>query len=478
MICYIKNNYESDEIIVIRAEDVRTMNFNGEMLVQLIRIYDYYDESFWVNADGVVHARSLTCKITSPLEKGLYALRCIKEKESSTIIMGNDFSENVDSLMNLGVFSVGIEGKREQYLSVVEYIQGHREEQLSAIKTKNQPKGEDIFDVYVFLKNIKVKTNLYYGGIELMPFSEFVCLSEISIINEKMNEIGIQLNFDKHMKSEVRPTAIACVRNIQSGNGIEAEKLAINKAEILNYLYSFLTRGNGEIIAAVSLNKTNATSHIQISDAHYTGDLLLLGDQGFYIRHLYEGLCADNERALMYLKLFNEAMRENKRMPRFLKLWMTLVTIAEGKGYVGKEKRDWNGNIKGIIKLNDKNLVFELFRECFAKEDPNQNRFTVDYINSAEDFMRVCYARRCCYAHHGTCIIGNSAVCKNDEDHILCRMNSRADYDYELFDDHILFRLESVVNEIISRELRLSIGETKKNKLLLEAYLFDLCTGD
>ena len=476
MSCYLKLNYSSNEIIDIQADNVSSTQYRGDMQVLLIRIYDYYDESFWVSAQGSVENGLLTCNITSPLERGLYALSCIREKETGAFIYGNEDADNTDRWYASGVFSVDMGGTEERYRSVVEYIQKYREDMLSVIKVEDQPVGTDIFDVFVFIKNIKVKTVLQYGDIELIPYREFVCLSEVSLIDSYMQELGIQLNFDRYMNSNVRPTAIARVSNIQSGDGLKAEKYAIRKTEYLCYLYSFLTHGNGEIFAVVSLNKSNQTSRMEIINPHYTGDLLLLGDQGFYIRHLYENLNADNPKALMYLKLFSEAMRDMERLSRYYRLWMTLVTIAEGKSYNTKVKYNWDGSISEQKDKDpfsyDKLAVFELLRDTFSSEDKEQRRFRVASITNVEDFILVCYQRRCCYAHHGECNINNDTICKTKDIHKLCKSHTKKDLNYSsVFDDPVLMCLESIVNEIISRELLLCMGKSKKEQVLIEEYL-------
>ena len=205
-------------------------------------------------------------------------------------------------------------------------------------------------------------------------------------------------------------------------------------------------------------------------DTRYKGNLLLLAEQGFNIKHFYKHISTSNSYLHVYLKLLNEAMNETNPMLQYYRFWNIAEGIASKKQYHSRKMKKWDGSSvigKGkdvLIGETALNNVFELYRENFGSISDKDFAAGLEKISKPKEFLSVCYQRRNCCAHLGTCFSADGKICdKNDKVKKLCKESFIVNKEEALgFQDKILRKLQDTVFRIVLNELITESGEVKK----------------
>lgn len=313
-------------------------------MVHLLRVYDWYDQIEPFVAECTLGDGVLALSLYE-LDSGLYFLKSVTSEACETP------SETIIEFMNEDIcfdycFTVGttkefsVEELRRVYRGIFE----RREEEFG--KPKGDLKGNEVFDSYTFVKNINPVGKLQYGDIEIIPFNEYRTLSEAKMIDEFFKSKGEEFDYSSSLKGEYG--AVIYVKNIYVKNDyLEAADFSLKRARVLVYLYSLYNRDNAQIIASVLKKLSTGLYWISINSKKdiYQGNLLRLGDWGSCIREQYQFLVNNDSNINVFLKLFNEAVRERDRMAAYYKYWTLLEVFAECEGVSGCEIRDWNDNV-------------------------------------------------------------------------------------------------------------------------------------
>jgi len=470
-----KQHYLCGDKLLFHYKTAQSDNTNSEVLIQVIHIYDYYDEIITINTTGKVISNESSAIMEYNFDKGLYAIKSVFV--NGEYIFGNDDFD----LTCFDYFTVELDTEKTDYESVYNEIIQCRENEFRQIKVIDSKEGNSLFDVYVFVKNIKIKNRLQYGDIDVIPFISIQNESEQKVINTFFESKELYLNLDNLISSDSRPTAVFCFKNVYANNNDQLMDFAISKTQLLIDSFTLLTKANAEIFAVASLNIIECSSCVNVLNPIYTGDWLLLADQSFTVRHYYEKLSEDSSFAF-FLKLLNEAEKETNRMYKYYKLWTILEAMASAKNYSDHEMRKWNGEI--VTKRNGDNCligeealnnVFELFRNHFSDKEET-DLFTVSTVDKAKSFLSICYQRRCCCVHHGSCFMNNPNICLSDKEYMCrCKENNYTDTLFQSkYDDSILIKLESFVYDIFRKELALKFGSCKKSTDNVESILMSL----
>lgn len=434
------------------------------------RVYDWFDSLIEIPGEIVVENNEARFNVENELEKGLYIFLGVYTVEGKAIV-GN----RKDNLNFLEAFTV--EGNiKKTPTELYNLVVNIREQSFNRAKGEHSEQRTSKYHVYIFAKFIKLGTRAQYDDIEIYPFDYLKMESEVNYINrffDTYKDVSINVKGDRFESSV--PAAVFCIRNIYAESYEKAEKYALAKADILNNIFTALLRSHGTFFATVVLNENEKMSKISMLDSRYKGNLLLLAEQGFNIRHYYKVIANKNSYIRVYLKLLNEAMKEHDRMLSYYRYWNILEGISSKKDFVNKEMRTWEGTIvknkKGeICKIGDNalNNVFELFRVNFSSVSSTDFVNDLEKITRPKEFISVCYQRRNCCAHHGDCNMTDKKRCSLNKDMVRCKNNNIIHEDEPLgFQDKILRKLQDSTFQIILNEIHSQCGTVDKETKII-----------
>ena len=438
--------------------------------LKIARVYDWYDQAFWIDGQGVIQNYVLEYKFTKNLERGLYILLCVRYGEE--IVIGN---EN-DNTHILGAFIVKGDSSKNP-LDAYKFIRETRELKFNEPKGNYKIQGNTPFNVFVFAKNLYAQTTAQYCDVEIYPFDYLTMESEVNYINRFFKCFpGINIDVKKDKFDKSIPAAVFCIRNIYASSYEEAEEYALKRVEMLNSVYTVLLRSHGTFFATIVFNPTEQLSRINVLDTRYKGNLLLLAEQGFNIRHFYKHISTTKSYMQVYLKLLNEAINENNRMLQYYRYWNIVEGIASKKKYHLQTMKKWDGSIvkhKGrelLIENKALDIVFELYRENFGSISDADFVKEIEEISKSKEFLSVCYQRRNCCVHQGACYSTDSKVCdSSDRVKNLCKTSFIICKNEPLgHQDKILRKLQDTVCQIVLNELKRESGTVRQETDLVD----------
>ena len=161
-------------------------------------------------------------------------------------------------------------------------------------------------------------------------------------------------------------------------------------------------------------------------------------------------------------------MNEEDKIIKYYRLWIVLEGIASIKNYEKEEMKKWNGDVVknkngDTVYVGDKSLdiVFELIRRSSLY---SEDFFKVESITTPKEFLSVCYQRRCCAAHHGSCVCEDLQKCnltkkemKRCSENMIVHGNPK-----DVFSDKILWNLQLLTFSIVKNEMEQTYGKVIK----------------
>ena len=441
--------------------------------LKMAKVYDWFDQAFWVDGLGDFSNGMLNYSISNSFEKGLYIVLCVSLKDE--VILGR---ENDNSRI-IGAFCVG-GGLDKNPIELYKFIVETRDRKFNEPEGNYQAQGTESYNVFVFAKNIYAQTVAQYCDVEIYPYDYLTMESETNYINRFFKHFpGIDIIVHKEKFEREIPAAVFCVNNIYASSYDEAQEYALRQVEMLNSIYTILLRSHGEFFAALVFNTKEKRTRISMLDTRYKGNLLLLAEQGFNIKHFYKHISTSNSYLHVYLKLLNEAMNETNPMLQYYRFWNIAEGIASKKQYHSRKMKKWDGSSvigKGkdvLIGETALNNVFELYRENFGSISDKDFAAGLEKISKPKEFLSVCYQRRNCCAHLGTCFSADGKICdKNDKVKKLCKESFIVNKEEALgFQDKILRKLQDTVFRIVLNELITESGEVKKETDLVDCLI-------
>lgn len=477
MICinisFKKNNFIPLEKIIGQFEFNRKLD-NSKLKFILVHVYDWFDETIILDGSGTYENGIINFKMNNGLEKGLYTLLCIKDAKDNVLI-----GRENDNLHPIAAFTV-LATKEKDAMKLYYDIYKMREDRFNRPKYRINNKNAIPFDVYVFCKNLKNSVIAQYDDVEIYPFGYLNLNSEVDYMNSFYKEMTNYQMTVRHEKFETSvPSAVFKVSNIMALDYEEAEKYAIEKIDILNNIFTTLLWSHGTYFSVVTFNKKDHMTKINMLETRYKGNLFLLAEQGFNIRHYYKYLNKENSYLIVYMKLLNEARNEENRMLQYYRYWNVLEGISSLKNYENNTMKKWDGTIVynkqgNKLKIGNEalNNVYELIRENFR--DVREDIFTsnLDNINSVKEFLGVCYQRRNCCAHRGECYCKDEKICLESKKSMKLCNNSNIIHNEDpiQFRDRILRKLEEISFRVVLNELNREAGNVIKEK----NYIYEL----
>lgn len=461
---------ESDDSYVFEASVVHE-DYRGSCLLELIRVYDWYDTRLMINMNCNIVNGILHVDLDNKLEKGLYLL-CSISINDTTVILGKREKEGFSVITSFYTgrdFRVSQQVLHDSYFKVIE----HREEVF--IENKGDlENGNTLFDCYAFVKNMKTDSIIQYGDIEVIPFDEYKALSESQMMDSFFTRRGIPFDYSSEIKCGFG--SVIYMRNVLSDDkGDYAKKLIHKKAGIITNLFSLSNHDNCQIISTVIHNLSTGIYYINIDDPHYQGNLLRLCNQGFAIREEYRYLLENETNLNVFVKLFNEAEVEKDVQATYFRFWTLLEVMAEAHDIKDEDMTRWDGTV--VISKNGHNkrietsldAVFELVRINYSEKN-TKDFIKMASITDVREFLSVCYQRRCCYAHRGSCSSGNENMCDSNIREMSRCKASLAEKKGRI-NDPVLTRLEQLVRELIYKEIDQHIDIKRKDTEYLEGLL-------
>ena len=467
----IKNNFVSMEKICGKITESTSIE-NGIYEFVLARVYDWYDEVLRIKGECINKGDYVEFKINNGLEKGLYEILAIKNEKD--ILVYGDEKKNVHPI---GAFTIN-SSKSINAIDVCKQIHVNRERMFNRPKHLcNNGKGK-IFDVYIFCKNIKIGVLAHYDDIEVFPYEYLKITNEIEYINSFFKEKAfIDLVRPEEKYTKEIPSAVFHVSNIVALNYDDAKEYALQKADILNNIFTVLLRSHGTYFAVIILNKTERISQISLLNENYKGNLLLLAENGFNIRQYYNYLNKNNSYLIVYMKLLNDAINEKSRLLKYYRYWNILEGIALLKNFKKKKMKNWNGDLvfnnknkEILIGEEAVNNVFELLRINFSSNDEKYFINNLENIKNVKEFLQICYQRRNCCAHRGECYSQDKEICDNQRKIMnLCQKNNIIHKEEpSQFQDRILRKLQDVVVDVILKEIIRGVGTIEKEDNIIK----------
>ncbi len=469
----IEVNVLANNSIKIEATDVNYEDYEGSCKVNVIHVYDWYDIAEELTANCIIRNGKIVACAKLLEEKGFFLFSSLSF-DNEVYILGHKNGEKVSILT---AFLLGYnQCKTELELhNIYRNIIINREYVFSASKGDIET-GNEVFDFYVFVKNLNISNRVQYGDIEVIPFNEYRALSETNMIDAFFSDENGKFDFSATLQGGFG--AVIHMKNIHvASSAADAEAIAWKKAQILINLFSLTNRDNSEAIAMVAYNHRTGLYWIRVREPSYQGNLLRLADQGYSIRTKYKYLSSTETKMNAFIKLFNEAVNESERLSSYFKYWMLLGVMAESSGISGSDMKCWDGKTvtskkdgKNVIISQELDMVFELVRR-HNSDDKNENQFKIYSVTRAKDFLSICYQRRCCYAHKGGCEHLSGVGCNaSKRPELLCKNNMVTVK--SKYDDRILDTLESIVRSIIFKELE-KVAPTKMDDSFVESLIFE-----
>lgn len=463
--CYLPIEQIKGSIEISGYPDVETI----EISIQMCRIYDWYDVLINKKVSATIYDNVLSFVLPNGFENGLYAI--IAVSIDNHVVYGN-----INDNENCGT-AFFITEKNIDALSLYKKILKERELCISKAKFRTEDKEASSYDVLLFIKNLDISNNAYYDTIQVYPYDSLKTTSEVEYINDFIKN-NTNINVAVNPKSFERsiPSAVFVISNIMAYNYEEAEKYAINEAEKLNSIFTVLLHSHGTIFATLTNGKKERKYKTTILDIRYKGNLLHLAEDGFNVRHYFRYISKSDSYITVYLKLLRDAQNENERMLKYYRYWNILEGIAMRKGYCNNPLVDWQGNIirnnKGICKIGEQalNNVFELVRQNFSNIDSAVFVQELPNISKPKEFLSVCYQRRNCCAHWGSCNNKDASICcVNKKQMKKCKESNIVDSSKpEGFSDAILRKLQDITFQIVLEELQVKAGKSLKSTSLIE----------
>ena len=299
----------------------------------------------------------------------------------------------------------------------------HMSENAGLTKTRE-------FTALAFTKECLITQAMRVGEYEILPFTGLGYRDELELIQKFFQKVGHPSLPPEH-ESEIeqraqhgQPTAIVHIPALKARTDEEALAIVEQEANLLLLVLS-LQRGSGGSVFAVFVkdSETGQTKY-RLFFPRYRGNLLgggISGEDPAAISARYETL-RRSESKQIYLSLFREALREVDSEFQYFRYWNILEVIARGKNYIGRQKRDWKGN----MVLSPKNkpsktegaeaLVFELLRETFVPRGLTEDCFARDWDQGLlSQQVPIWYRRRNCIVHGGSCLCRGTDLSKVSE---------------------------------------------------------------
>ena len=159
--------------------------------LKMAKVYDWFDQAFWVDGLGDFSNGMLNYSISNPFEKGLYIVLCVSLKDE--VILGR---ENGNSCI-IGAFCVG-GGLDKNPIELYKFIVETRYRKFNEPKGNYQVQGTEPYNVFVFAKNIYAQTVAQYCDVEIYPYDYLTMESETNYINRFFKHFpGIDINVHK-----------------------------------------------------------------------------------------------------------------------------------------------------------------------------------------------------------------------------------------------------------------------------------------
>lgn len=467
-----KESYELNEKIIGKINvGIEIKEGDYSLIITLTRVYDWYDEKINSIGKGNVKNGILNYEINNDLEKGLYTLVKIEDC-NKTFSIGKETNENV-------IDAFKIMGNNLNSVDLYKKIYSNRENNFNKIKYSCENENADLYNVFIFSKNILVSTIAQYEDIQIFPYDYLKYTSEVNYVNSFLKKyVVVDLKFKEEIFNSSTPCCVYLITNIKADNYDEAENYAIEKVEILNSIYSMLLKSHGHFFASITMNTTKKIFRLNIFNTRYKGNLFLFADQGHNVLHFYKSLSNKQSYINVYIKLLNEAIDEENRMMKYYRYWNILEGISEHYNLDNNDMKKWDGTIvknkKGkVVKIGNQSLdrVFELVRLNFSNKKDSEFLYDIEGLTKVKDFLSICYQRRCCCAHKGENCIADNNKCASVAEKKCLKYNVIHKDNPLGFQDKILRKLEDVVMDILRIELKKEVGDSFKlseyvNKLI------------
>lgn len=438
----------------------------------MCQVYDWYDISLHKKTTAKISNGILSFILPNGFETGLYAI--ISISIDNKVVYGRTHdTENCQT-------AFCITEKNIDSLNLYKRVLMEREIHISKPKLRTDDATATSYDVMLFIKNLDISNNAYYDTIQVYPYDYLISLGEVDYINRFIeNNTSINITIKQKAFEKSIPSAVFVITNIMAHNYDEAEEYAIEEAEKLNSIFTVLLHSHGTIFATLTNGKNEKKYKTTLLDSRYKGNLLHIAEDGFNIRHYFKYLNISDSYLAVYLKLLRDAQNESERMLKYYRYWNILEGLAMRKGYCNNPLVDWQGNVikgkKGACIIGEKalNNVFELVRQNFSNIDSTTFVANLPNISKPKEFLSVCYQRRNCCAHWGTCNHTDSSICCSSEKHKKqCRESNIIDSSQpEGFKDAILRKLQDITFQIVLNELQNKAGEALKSTSLIDSII-------
>lgn len=353
-------------------------------------------------------------------------------------------------------------------------------EQRKALREKGlgqERQTTKVFQAVSFLNQVHFTKKVDYFDFQLIPFQPLKLDNVGELIWNFLKDTG--LNLDEQRVKQIindsghQPTAIMIFPKVHSVDHNDNFSQVISESKRFMNL-SALNRGShGELLGTISLDLSSGDLAFSLNSPSYRGNLMGGFVSGEDFEHTYDQIqnLRGNNKAQLFLELYNEARREKDIEFSFFRLWNILETISKTKGLIGQPLVKWDGtpvlnnrNQPRYIQNHSKELVFELLRETFSGQAVHSGYFGNHLRDSDSDILMdkiltVGYQHRNCTAHRGGCFPNDTTICDRTKDScILCKQETEKivkdnNHSLKLIGDYYS-AVDRFVKTVIAKEIR------------------------
>ncbi len=274
-------------------------------------------------------------------------------------------------------------------------------------------RGDLNFRALVFVRDVLITRRMRLGRYEILPAGDLSQEAELLAVTRFLQENGIgELTIPSEQTGPpIRPVLVMHFPVVLGGSLEDARDQVVAEAERLVSLLA-LTRGaSGDWFAVAVHDRRRLMTWLR--EEGYGGNLLggfVSGEEPPWLRERLAGLRSD-PRALLYTRLYREALGESDPEQRCARMWSILEQLARDRGIVGAPMTNWQGspvlNRHGQQRTatEAEDFVGELLRQVLMPRQVGEDTFAAGLTRgSLSEQVPIWYRRRNCVVHGGECL--------------------------------------------------------------------------
>lgn len=205
------------------------------------------------------------------------------------------------------------------------------------------------YECYLFCSDIYIGKEMLLGKCDVFPYKSIDNRNIYDYIKDFVQNIGLAPLPDRDNNIDdynpyTQPCAVIHYPVVIAHNPQEAGNITHEKAKLIINAFSVTNDSYGTIIGDLLIDKKNNKKYHRCMYSSYMGNLFVGMENPKKLFNLAE--CSESDLLKkFYLEIFIDCSREKRSKYAYFRFWNLLETISRNKNYIGKPKKDMNGNI-------------------------------------------------------------------------------------------------------------------------------------